>query len=364
MMPGWLICPQCGDVLGESRWRCDACGTAYQSLRGIPDLRIDDDLYLPNHEDWEFARRLDAEFDRRDFRGLLEYYFDLSPDIPRDLRRRQIAHILSATERGRNWISLLDPLERREPILDLGCGSGSFLVVAARECEHSVGIDIALRWLLLARKRLDEEGLTRVRLVCGEAERLPFAPGAIANIVGGDVIEHVRDQAATLAEAHRVLRPRGKLILATPNRYSLAPEPHVGVWGVGYLPRQWMAPYVRWRRGIAFRAIRTMGLAEWNRMLRSSPFDKYAIRAPGLPAAEMTRFGPLKRMIARAYNGVVRTRVGQVTALRIGPLFHVSCLRGCESPPTASPPIRSDSRSQARVSSTEAQRVLSQRSPA
>jgi hypothetical protein len=35
-----------------------------------------------------------------------------------------------------------------------------------------------------------------------------------------------------------VLRPGGLLFLATPNRYTLGLEPHVRLWGVGYLPAQ------------------------------------------------------------------------------------------------------------------------------
>ena len=140
-----------------------------------------------------------------------------------------------------------------------------------RGVGESWGVDIALRWLLVARKRLDEEGLAHVRLVCGCAERLPFCDRGFAGVVAGDVIEHVGDQAATLAEAHRVLVPGGRLFLASPNRFSLAPEPHVQVWGVGYLPRRWMAPYVRWTRGIDFRAIRTLGLRRMETTARAKP---------------------------------------------------------------------------------------------
>jgi SAM-dependent methyltransferase len=212
------------------------------------------------------------------------------------------------------------------------------LVVAGREARETWGVDIALRWLLLARKRLDEEGMSGVGLVCGCSERLPFADESFLSMVGGDVFEHVGDQLATLAESHRVLRPGGRLVLASPNRYSLAPEPHVQVWGVGYLPRRWMPPYVRWRRGIDFRAIRCLGLAEWRRMIAGSPFSTASIRAPELPASDLATFGPLKRKFAALYNRVVSSRFGQAIALRIGPLFHVVCDRAVESTPTSIPP--------------------------
>jgi SAM-dependent methyltransferase len=324
-----ILCPGCGSepVGGPEAWRCPGCGVAYRGLRGIIDLRTAEDVFLSNSEDWNYASRLDADFDRLDFRGLLDRYFDLSPAIPAPLRRRQIAHILTAPDRVRAWLDALGPMARAGPLLDLGCGSGSFLAAVGGTRRPWAGMDIALRWLIVARKRLDEEGLSDVPLVCGCAERLPFADRSFAGVVTGDVIEHVADQAATLAEAHRVLRPGGRLFLASPNRFSLAPEPHVGVWGVGFLPRAWMAGYVRFRAGGDFRAIRTLGFGEWNWILGRSPFGKGSVVAPGLPDSDLVRFGPIARRLARAYNRVVASPVGQIVARRVGPLFHVVCTR-------------------------------------
>ncbi len=323
-----FVCPICrADLLeGETTWRCSGCDHSYRALRGIPDLRTANDTFLPNQDDWDYALRLNEAYNRLDFRGLLEYYFDLSPEIPLDLRRRQIAHILTASGRVRQWRDALGETADG-PILDLGCGSGSCLSALARNHESLWGIDIALRWLIVARKRLDEEGVRHVRLVCGCAERLPIRDGVLSGIMAGDVIEHVADQAATMAEAHRTLRPGGRVVLASPNRFSLTPEPHVGVWGVGFLPRSWMAPYVRRTRGLDFRAIHTLGYADWTRLLRRSPFRGGRIEAPTLPEADLEHFRPFKRFLGRTYNCLVRTWLGQVIAKRVGPLFHIVCTR-------------------------------------
>jgi SAM-dependent methyltransferase len=216
------------------------------------------------------------------------------------------------------------------PLLDLGCGSGSFLSSVGGSGRLLAGVDIALRWLIVARKRLDEEGLLHVPLACGCAERLPFADRSFAGVIAGDVIEHVADQASTLAEAHRVLRPGGRLFLASPNRFSLAPEPHVQVWGVGFLPRSWMTRYVRAISGEDFRAIHTLSFGEWRRLLRLSPFGRGSVVAPGLPGADLDHFGPIKRGVAGAYNRGVASRFGQAAARAVGPLFHVVCERGAD----------------------------------
>ncbi|MDB5353275.1 MAG: Methyltransferase protein [Planctomycetota bacterium] len=334
-----LVCPRCRRLLQEQSvtLACPSCGSSYRTLRGIPDLRTVDDEFLSNRDDWDLALRLDAAYDRLDFPGLLNHYYDLVGDVPADLRARQIAHILSAPARAEQWMDSLGARAARGPILDLGCGPGSFLATNCPDDRSWVGLDIAMRWLILARKRLDEEGKSDVRVVCGCAEMLPFADRSFSAIIGGDVIEHVRDQAATLAEAHRVLEPLGRAFFATPNRFSLAPEPHVGVWGVGYLPRKWMQPYVHFLRKIDFRAIHTLGWSEWKRLLRRSPFETSAIFAPSLPVAEVHRFSGLKQLAARLYNRVVQTRPGQVAARTIGPLFHIVAERSTDPLPA---PIR------------------------
>ena len=343
------ICPTCGagPVGGPESWTCPGCGAAYRGLRGIIDLRTGEDGFLANAEDWAYARRLDADFDRLDFRGLLWRYFDLSPEIEPALRDRQIGHILTAPGRVGAWLDALGPVASRGPLLDLGCGSGSFLAAFGASGRPVVGVDIALRWLVVARKRLDEEGLGHVRLVCGCAERLPFGDRVFSGVVAGDVIEHVADQGATLAEAHRVLRPGGRAFLAAPNRFSLTPEPHVGVWGVGFLPRGWMAGYVRRASGRDFRSIRTLGSGEWRSLLRSSPFRGGEVSAPGLPPDDLTRFGPLKRRAAGIYNRLLASRPGRALGQAIGPLFHVVCERPAEPEPEGprpSRPIRRGSR--------------------
>jgi SAM-dependent methyltransferase len=311
-----------------------------RGLRGIADLRTGEALEQSNR-DWAIAQRLNEDFDRFDARGLLERCYDLACMVPADLRRRQITHILTAPERGRRWLEALGPV-RDAPLLDLGCGTGAFLAAAGRDLGSAWGVDIALRALLVARKRLDEEGLGHIRLVCGCAERLPFPDRSFGGIVAGDVIEHVADQGTTLAEAYRVLVPGGRLFLAAPNRFSLTPEPHVGVWGVGFLPRRWMVPYVRLVRRLDFHAIRTLGYGEWTRLLRQSPFGRGTIRAPGLPASDLAHFGPAKRQVARLYNALVATWPGQAVAREVGPLFHVVCARPADdaTAPRAIPAAR------------------------
>ena len=100
-------------------------------------------------------------------------------------------------------------------VLDLGAGFG-FLVEALRAAGLSA---CGLERSLFAAVR----GRGRASVVAGDAERpLPFAAGAFHAITFCDVIEHVRDPVATLAECRRVLAPGGWLLVITLNAHSVA----------------------------------------------------------------------------------------------------------------------------------------------
>ena len=114
-----------------------------------------------------------------------------------------------------------------------------------------------------------------------------------------DVIEHVGDPAAYLREIDRVTRTGGRLAIATPNRFSLAPEPHIGVWGVGWLPRTLQRRYAEWRSGKPYAFTRLMSTWEAARLLRRlrDPPSGYAARAG--PRAPRTAAPPRQRAATR-----------------------------------------------------------------
>ena len=108
-------------------------------------------------------------------------------------------------------------------------------------------------------------------MVAGCAEALPFAPDTFSFIYSPDVIEHVRDQRVYLSEARRVLQPGGAIVLNSPNRFSLvAPEPHVGIWGLGFLPRAWMDPVCKILGKGGYKGKRLLSLPELRRLLRAT----------------------------------------------------------------------------------------------
>ena len=94
-------------------------------------------------------------------------------------------------------------------ILDLGCGTGANLEALGRRGE-AFGVDLAAEALECSSRR----GLTA--LAAGNARRLPFREESFDLVTALDLLEHLEDDAAVLAEAFRVLRPGGWFLATTP----------------------------------------------------------------------------------------------------------------------------------------------------
>jgi SAM-dependent methyltransferase len=124
----------------------------------------------------------------------------------------------SGPDRARRQARLLTGILRGTAgpavILDLGCGDGSALAVAARQnpAHRFAGID----WSGDALRRAQALGLTVLRAGV-TAPGLPVADGAADVVIMSELIEHLVDPDEAVAEARRVLRPGGSLLLSTPN---------------------------------------------------------------------------------------------------------------------------------------------------
>lgn len=120
--------------------------------------------------------------------------------------------LLFAVGRGRAARAIADLAEVRagDHVVDVGCGPGTALRVAARRGATGVGVDPAPVMLRVAR-RLTRPA-RRIRWQRGVAEGLPVADASATVVWSMASVHHWQHVAAGLAEAHRVLRPGGRLL--------------------------------------------------------------------------------------------------------------------------------------------------------
>lgn len=129
------------------------------------------------------------------------------------------AHLLSL-ERDHFWFPprlalLANRLAALAPpgqaLIELGCGTGAFAAHAADAGYRVTAVDAHLPLLAIARQRHPS-----MRLIQADVARpLPLPDGAFSVCACLDVLEHVEAR-SLLAEAHRLLAPRGALLLSVP----------------------------------------------------------------------------------------------------------------------------------------------------
>lgn len=326
-----LCCPLCREELFEQAggYGCARCSRTYPLAVGLPDLRLRPPGGFDAAKDLYLAELLGCREDRLSFAELLAYYYRLVPPASEELLAGHMAHFDVEAEQAEAALGELAGRRTHpetEAFLDVGCGLGQYLRAGLQRFSVAVGIDLSLAQLVLARKHLAEAGQTPL-LVAARSERLPFRASTFGVAVAADSLEHVADASATVGETARVLRPGGAFYLSTPNRFSLTPEPHVGVWGLGYWPRSWAIRHVRRKLGVAYEDIRLFSFWTLRRLLRGCFAGSCEIRLPRVGVREAESFSPLKRRSARLYEIVRGLPALRAGLFAVTPYFQAICVK-------------------------------------
>ena len=106
-----------------------------------------------------------------------------------------------------------DWLRRDDLVVEVGCGTGRMtLPLAEISAQQVVGVDPEERMLEVARRK-DVAG--RVRWLRGTAYRLPLADGVAGVVLMSMVVHLLKQPGRAFAEARRVLRPEGRMVIWT-----------------------------------------------------------------------------------------------------------------------------------------------------
>jgi len=318
-----IVCPRCrGGLAAQAEaFDCQRCSVHYPVVLGIADFRLEADPWIGLEDDREKARRLEKGSRGASLEAMVRTYWSMTPGTAVEQASRFVHHVMNAGARSREWVERLDPPGGRPagPWLDVGTGTGDLACAVADHGIRAVGIDVAMRWLVVARRRAELAG-THVDFICCNAEHLPFSDRTFARVVSVGTLEHCRDAEQVLAESKRVLVTRGDVRLRTVNRFTMLAEPHVGVWGVGFVPRRLADRYVRWRGGQGYAHHHPLSSRELRRGMRRAGFTGVHVEPASLLATERARLGGAQ-WAGRAYERARRFPLVRAVLRASGPLL-------------------------------------------
>ena len=111
-------------------------------------------------------------------------------------------------------------------VLDLGCGEGRHAFEAYRRGAHVVALDhgadevaTTRRWLDAIAAAGEAPAGARAEVVRGDLRSLPVPDAGVDRVIAAEVLEHIPDDAAAIAEIARVLAPGGRVAVTVP-RYG------------------------------------------------------------------------------------------------------------------------------------------------
>lgn len=173
--------------------RCSGCGHLYVSPR--PSM---DEIHEIYGEEY-FENPAFESTDHDSYFGYMDYLRD------RERIQIRLSEVLARIKRH----------EWQGRLLDVGCGLGFFVEVAQHEGWDAWGVELnkhAVDWA--------NENVTS-HVLRGTVDTLDFEDGSFDCVTMFDVIEHLDDPRADLADVWRVLRPGGLLVIVTPDAGAL-----------------------------------------------------------------------------------------------------------------------------------------------
>ena len=323
------VCPQCRDPVGREKeaYHCARCAIIFPVLFGIPDFRLSPDRYLSLSEERAKAKRLHDYAQTHSFAETVAEYYRITDDVSPEMAVRFSEYVLAGEARGSAALGAIPARDAGAGrLLDVGCGAGGTVAAAARTGRDVTGIDIALRWLVIAQKRLQEEGLSG-ELVCGDIANPPFADKAFDCVIATDLFEHLPDPDAGAGAIRSLLAPSGQIYATGANRLTVTRYAPAGLWGVGYLPTSLRRRYVVWRCGIdTLRFLKMQSPSSLSRLFARAGFTDIRPSPLTISSDRGATLKPFRRLIFGLYRALCRVAITRAVLVRVGPVFEISAI--------------------------------------
>lgn len=99
-------------------------------------------------------------------------------------------------------------------LVDLGTGTGRMLEIFAGRAARAIGFDVSPDMLSLARAKLDAAALSHCQVRQGDCNNVPLEDATADIVILHQVLHFLDDPQRTLGEAHRILAPKGQVLIA------------------------------------------------------------------------------------------------------------------------------------------------------
>jgi ubiquinone/menaquinone biosynthesis C-methylase UbiE len=136
---------------------------------------------------------------------------------------------------GRSWEALGHLALRLIPhvdIVDLGAGEGVLSILLARRARSVQCIDNSPKMVEFGQRLAQEEGIENMTYLLGDIEKVPLADASVDIAILSQALHHARHPQRALAEAHRILRRGGRLMVLDLREHTFekARELYADVW--------------------------------------------------------------------------------------------------------------------------------------
>ncbi|MEO1844143.1 MAG: methyltransferase domain-containing protein, partial [Akkermansiaceae bacterium] len=117
---------------------------------------------------------------------------------------------------GRSWKALAEGLLKVlnfKVVADLGAGEGTLSQLLAQRAQHVIAIDHSKKMVTFGKKLASENGLPNLEFRLGDIESPPIDDNSVHLAFLSQALHHATNPARALQEVHRILKPRGRLVI-------------------------------------------------------------------------------------------------------------------------------------------------------
>ena len=119
------------------------------------------------------------------------------------------------------------PITAQDTVLDIGCGEGGYATFSARQGAAIILADVDEAKLQAARKQLEAVPARSIQILVTDANPIHLPDATVSRVVAMEVLEHVDDPAAFMAELVRVAQPGALFLLTVPDEVIEGVQRHI-----------------------------------------------------------------------------------------------------------------------------------------